>query len=149
MKTSTSGVFFFQAEDGIRDYKVTGVQTCALPIYSRCIRRPSSASNALTLIDRLAEFSVCRETVFEITAYGTCFDGQTDGFGGGFRRVTIAAFQIDRHRQGRRLDDPAQIFDGQCWRYLLAVGEAVCIGDRPTARGDRFRTSGGDGLGAA
>src|SRR5256885_5720930 len=27
--------FFFQAEDGIRDYKVTGVQTCALPIYKR------------------------------------------------------------------------------------------------------------------
>src|SRR5256885_6127552 len=25
-------VIFFQAEDGIRDYKVTGVQTCALPI---------------------------------------------------------------------------------------------------------------------
>src|SRR6266446_5904819 len=24
--------FFLQAEDGIRDYKVTGVQTCALPI---------------------------------------------------------------------------------------------------------------------
>src|ERR1022692_2074047 len=29
--------FFFQAEDGIRDYKVTGVQTCALPI---CHLRP-------------------------------------------------------------------------------------------------------------
>src|ERR1039457_1079213 len=26
-------VFFFQAEDGTREYKVTGVQTCALPIY--------------------------------------------------------------------------------------------------------------------
>ena len=25
-------VFFFQAEDGIRDIGVTGVQTCALPI---------------------------------------------------------------------------------------------------------------------
>src|SRR5256885_16804063 len=25
--------FFFQAEDGIRDYRVTGVQTCALPIF--------------------------------------------------------------------------------------------------------------------
>src|SRR5256885_17111433 len=25
--------FFLQAEDGIRDYKVTGVQTCALPIF--------------------------------------------------------------------------------------------------------------------
>src|SRR5256885_4442883 len=29
---SRVGFFFFQAEDGIRDYKVTGVQTCALPI---------------------------------------------------------------------------------------------------------------------
>src|SRR2546429_4227982 len=28
-------VFFFQAEDGIRDVAVTGVQTCALPIYRR------------------------------------------------------------------------------------------------------------------
>src|SRR5260370_26490908 len=27
--------FFFQAEDGIRDSSVTGVQTCALPIYAR------------------------------------------------------------------------------------------------------------------
>src|SRR5687768_18180714 len=27
-------VFFFQAEDGIRDVAVTGVQTCALPILS-------------------------------------------------------------------------------------------------------------------
>src|SRR2546429_2440503 len=26
--------FFFQAEDGIRDVAVTGVQTCALPIYA-------------------------------------------------------------------------------------------------------------------
>src|SRR5256885_11298294 len=34
MKASVThcDVFFFQAEDGIRDYKVTGVQTCALPI---------------------------------------------------------------------------------------------------------------------
>src|SRR5256885_7135310 len=30
--------FFFQAEDGIRDYKVTGVQTCALPICERAGR---------------------------------------------------------------------------------------------------------------
>src|SRR2546430_2324252 len=27
--------FFFQAEDGIRDLTVTGVQTCALPIYGK------------------------------------------------------------------------------------------------------------------
>src|SRR5690606_33902432 len=28
--------FFFQAEDGIRDFHVTGVQTCALPIWYGC-----------------------------------------------------------------------------------------------------------------
>src|SRR5256885_10530588 len=34
--------FFFQAEDGIRDYKVTGVQTCALPIYlAKEVRAPA------------------------------------------------------------------------------------------------------------
>src|SRR3712207_7542104 len=32
--TVFSVFFFFQAEDGIRDIGVTGVQTCALPIYS-------------------------------------------------------------------------------------------------------------------
>src|SRR5690349_23000650 len=35
-------VFFFQAEDGIRDLYVTGVQTCALPIWE-----PSAASCAV------------------------------------------------------------------------------------------------------
>src|SRR5260370_11511139 len=29
-----TGVFFFKAEDGIRDSSVTGVQTCALPIFA-------------------------------------------------------------------------------------------------------------------
>src|SRR5256885_7349196 len=34
--------FFFQAEDGIRDYKVTGVQTCALPI---CLQHGALVQN--------------------------------------------------------------------------------------------------------
>ena len=42
--------FFFQAEDGIRDDLVTGVQTCALPIYGGVVadkwsRRNMSASH--------------------------------------------------------------------------------------------------------
>src|SRR5256885_9765573 len=40
--------FFFQAEDGIRDYKVTGVQTCALPIY-RATRAAQGPVGALGL----------------------------------------------------------------------------------------------------
>src|SRR6266446_7965159 len=38
--------FFFQAEDGIRDYKVTGVQTCALPISAAVgIRRCATSAS--------------------------------------------------------------------------------------------------------
>src|SRR5205823_9081700 len=39
--------FFFQAEDGIRDKLVTGVQTCALPILPRCPRRWEQQSKNL------------------------------------------------------------------------------------------------------
>src|SRR2546430_5468005 len=40
--------FFFQAEDGIRDLTVTGVQTCALPIYDP--RRADKAGAVLALV---------------------------------------------------------------------------------------------------
>src|SRR5258708_13050612 len=35
-------IFFFQAEDGIRDDLVTGVQTCALPIFGDLIKKMTS-----------------------------------------------------------------------------------------------------------
>src|SRR5690606_40158668 len=44
--------FFFQAEDGIRDFHVTGVQTCALPICgvqilaTHCVRRGNKMKEA-------------------------------------------------------------------------------------------------------
>src|SRR5437016_10214048 len=36
--------FFFQAEDGIRDWSVTGVQTCALPILSGSVQERTGAA---------------------------------------------------------------------------------------------------------
>src|SRR5256886_10616124 len=42
-RASASVCFFFQAEDGIRDLTVTGVQTCALPIYGGI--RPDAKRN--------------------------------------------------------------------------------------------------------
>src|SRR2546429_4685138 len=39
MSISLDFFFFFQAEDGIRDVAVTGVQTCALPIFGCAQRR--------------------------------------------------------------------------------------------------------------
>src|SRR2546427_9354348 len=43
--------FFFQAEDGIRDLTVTGVQTCALPICVRCARRHQLHGHGLQRAD--------------------------------------------------------------------------------------------------
>src|SRR2546430_8330131 len=43
--------FFFQAEDGIRDLTVTGVQTCALPIsFSLSARLATEGQNALHIV---------------------------------------------------------------------------------------------------
>src|SRR5690606_40249694 len=42
--------FFFQAEDGIRDFHVTGVQTCALPISDAA----AAAARARELVAALA-----------------------------------------------------------------------------------------------
>src|SRR5215469_17213517 len=42
--------FFFQAEDGIRDLYVTGVQTCALPIYRGPVRLPLPADQSTPII---------------------------------------------------------------------------------------------------
>src|SRR2546425_4974576 len=44
-RTDVCWFFFFQAEDGIRDKLVTGVQTCALPI-SQCSQRERSQCEA-------------------------------------------------------------------------------------------------------
>src|SRR5262249_57039920 len=40
--------FFFQAEDGIRDWSVTGVQTCALPIWSGAAPPPCPPASVPT-----------------------------------------------------------------------------------------------------
>src|SRR5699024_11841391 len=46
-------VFFFQAEDGIRDRNVTGVQTCALPISrSLAVRKMTGSPLSLSFSSR-------------------------------------------------------------------------------------------------
>src|SRR5215213_8886940 len=45
-----SSFFFFQAEDGIRDWSVTGVQTCALPISRRLLLEGSSIDELLARV---------------------------------------------------------------------------------------------------
>src|SRR5207248_7404339 len=54
----SSCVFFFQAEDGIRDRTVTGVQTCALPI---CADLGFVSDFAAIQVNKLGEFYVFSE----------------------------------------------------------------------------------------
>src|SRR5207247_7415585 len=49
--------FFYQAEDGIRDPLVTGVQTCALPI-SLALAAPTMRPNATSPDPRVHTFSI-------------------------------------------------------------------------------------------
>src|SRR6266446_8190574 len=51
--------FFFQAEDGIRDYKVTGVQTCALPISLSAAVKAGVQALGLELYGEDLERAVC------------------------------------------------------------------------------------------
>src|SRR5256884_7126473 len=62
----TCVVFFFQAEDGIRDVAVTGVQTCALPISPRWLPEFSlkrCKKEKETPIDRTESAAVASEAV--------------------------------------------------------------------------------------
>src|SRR5439155_11260623 len=48
LSPATFVFFFFQAEDGIRDGHVTGVQTCALPIYPSSVAGGERPADGLT-----------------------------------------------------------------------------------------------------
>src|SRR5229473_5349084 len=67
--------FFFQAEDGIRDKLVTGVQTCALPISPIWALALATRLSAAAISGRLSSSS-------EGTLIGTCGGGAVRGSGG-------------------------------------------------------------------
>src|SRR5690554_8144924 len=59
-------IFFFQAEDGIRDADVTGVQTCALPISGR-VRAAGPLAETLARIDLALAQGIDAGTMIEAT----------------------------------------------------------------------------------
>src|SRR5256885_12154445 len=56
-------VFFFQAEDGIRDYKVTGVQTCALPIFAVTPSPILTPAECASVVNTFDDDSYFRSTI--------------------------------------------------------------------------------------
>src|SRR6266446_7474127 len=82
--------FFFQAEDGIRDYKVTGVQTCALPISAFCARTsdaaPTTTTTAAPTINPRSIWSNVPSTGWRYSpGFGAA--SASAGAGGAYRRV--------------------------------------------------------------
>src|ERR1019366_9814235 len=51
MSSSPRCLFFFQAEDGIRDWSVTGVQTCALPISHHVGQRKETSAFEVAVVE--------------------------------------------------------------------------------------------------
>src|SRR5438067_11632009 len=67
-RLSVSFFFFFQAEDGIRDRNVTGVQTCALPISRFWELSQRSAAHSMNPTQRMDARS-CSHTVSGKTSW--------------------------------------------------------------------------------
>src|SRR5580692_4364467 len=84
------------------------------------------------------EGAVLREAVFQIATNCTSLDGQSDRFTHFPRRVSITAFQIDRHRQLRRVGDPAKIIDREGERRVFTVRITTCLRNCPTAGSESF-----------
>src|SRR5438046_9526886 len=86
-----SFIFFFQAEDGIRDWSVTGVQTCALPIALALAREHGTEANAV-LLGALAGSGVLpiRVDAYRdaIRAKGVQVDANLRGFDAGLAVAT-------------------------------------------------------------
>src|SRR5207253_7550555 len=88
--------FFFQAEDGIRDGHVTGVQTCALPIYRR-------RSSSVSLAEHVMEDKDTEEDLRLLFAPGSSLGGARpkasviEKYG----HLTIAKFRSEERRVGK------------------------------------------------
>src|SRR5256886_14622508 len=109
--------FFFQAEDGIRDLTVTGVQTCALPIYiydfalddTTTIMLPEREVRVVTLRVRPKDFGLPR-------IVGTLYlDAETADL------VRMAFNFTPRSYLDPELEDVSVVLDNALWerRYWL------------------------------
>src|SRR5256886_11755364 len=108
-------LFFFQAEDGIRDLTVTGVQTCALPIF---------AGFLLPFTPLLLSFA---RLLFALAAFLFVFLSTLrvleDVSGGRSNRRDPRRSRARGRQQQRRDSDPNQI----CSPHYLSLGHALFL----------------------
>src|SRR5690606_5273891 len=101
--------FFFQAEDGIRAFHVTGVQTCALPI--SFFTRSSAANIPVNM-------ALCRKLGLEEDTYSVSIPlGATINMAGAAITITVLTLAAV-HTLGIAVDLPTAL--------LLSIVAAVC-----------------------
>src|SRR5215213_3468452 len=113
--------FFFQAEDGIRDWSVTGVQTCALPIFSSDGRRlafirgefgreltlsvaDADGSNERAILKRGAPDFVILPAWSPDGKAVACVYGSTEQFNGSTPALGVTTFQVSDGAERRVTD---------------------------------------------
>src|SRR5688572_23872414 len=140
--------FFFQAEDGIRDLTVTGVQTCALPISTT-----SSGATALAIARaRAAEREAGNGEDAIPAGPGPRSDTRNDGRRcrcGDYQRLEKCAADVDRFagdaaraRTGRRAVALCDADAGRSVTFYLAAADNDCRLREVHSLGSR-RTGGG------
>src|SRR5690606_41951376 len=117
--------FFFQAEDAIRDFHVTGVQTCALPIYGRAPCRARHACPSAPPRARSARHGSCQHGTSKLRQARRIVGGPLQ------RQMNAAASQFQRNggarRRGAFLRDNYLV---RCLRHDLTAGRATWRADR-------------------
>src|SRR5690606_6959224 len=86
--------FFFQAEDGIRDFHVTGVQTCALPIFHCNLE----AENAVVQVINYGHSIPPEELPYIFDMFYTVDKARTEREGSSGIGLFIAKNIVEQHR---------------------------------------------------
>src|SRR5690606_40728543 len=91
--------FFFQAEDGIRDFHVTGVQTCALPIF------PPVCYITFIVVVYLLLFNLYAQAIPSFTVNSKYLSSSIYHIGGTTKRLpthlTSPCFRSEERRVGK------------------------------------------------
>src|SRR2546428_5875064 len=124
--------FFFQAEDGIRDLIVTGVQTCALPISYAQIAGGALRS-ALVRDERerrIQRLTVLNDLAWQLAGVHEPFDIAQLAYDAAGKLVARDSFYVARYDGDKReFEFLLQADGGEVWR-----GERYPLGNGPTSQ---------------
>src|SRR5256886_2275036 len=129
--------FFFQAEDGIRDLTVTGVQTCALPIWNGRLRSRSRVSPGRSRAKQQTPLRSTRDrtaTRKSMTSWGT-YPSRSVCTSSTVRRGGPTRIDRSRARRGKDLIEPRDSLARDGIRRARAAGSGLKRGEPPKEAG--------------